>query len=209
MPVRKSRWIVSSLLIVVFSISGCVLLQNSPVAELPPSRLTCEANPNMVDGNLETAGTFQAHGSIRKMYFEEGTVEFASNPKRYQINHDGTLKTETLIKLDKPTYVAYIEIYPGSDIPKLAIDFTAEEKSLKWRNSFVAVQDKRHIDVKNQQKVRVPIRQEILYLRITADGIEDRKGQTRVESENHRFSYGIVTPLKGAKIKEVKIYERM
>ncbi len=209
MPVRKWGWIVKSLLLVVFSITGCVLLQNSPVAELPPSRLTCEANPNMVDGNLETVGTFQAHGSIRKMYFEEGTVEFATHTKRYQINHDGTLKTKTLIKLDKPTYVAYIEIYPGSDIPKLALDFTAEEKSPKWRNSFVAVQDKRHTDVKNQQKVWVPIRQEILYLRITAGGIEDRKGQTRVESEDHRFSYGIVTPLKGAKIKEVKIYERM
>ncbi|MDE0085400.1 MAG: hypothetical protein OXU23_06785 [Candidatus Poribacteria bacterium] len=209
MPVRKWRWIVSSLLLVVLGISGCALLQNPPVVELPSSRLTCEANPNMVDGNLETVGTFQAHGSIRKMYFEEGTTEFAANPKGYQINHDGTLKTETLIKLDKPTYVAYIEIYPGSDIPKLALDFTAEEKSLKWRNSFVAVQDRRHRDVKNQQKVWLPIRQEVLYLRITADGIEDRKGQTRVESDDRRFSYGIVTPLKGAKIREVKIYERM
>ena len=206
---RKWKRSILSLLLLVFGISGCALLQNPPVAELPPSRLMCETNPKMVDGNLDTVGTFQAYGSIRKMFFEEGTVEFASNPKSYQVNHDGTLKTETLIKLDKPTYVVYIEIYPGSDIPKIALDFTAEEKSPKWRNSFVAVMDKRHTDIKNKQMVRFPIRQEVLYLRITADGIEDRKNQTRVDSEDHRFSFGIVTPLKGAQIREVKFYEQM
>jgi hypothetical protein len=209
MPVRKWRWIASSLLLVVFGISGCALLQNPLVAEIPPSRLTCAANPNMVDGSLETVGTFQAYGSIRKMFFREGTVEFKTNPKGYQLSHDGTLKTETLIKLDKPTYVAYIEIYPGSDISKLALDFTAAEKSSKWRNSFVAVLDKRHSNIKNKQMVRIPIRQELLYLRITADGIEDRKAQTRVDSEDRRFSHGIVMPLKGSQIREVKFYERM
>lgn len=205
-----SKWnYIAISLLVIFGISGCALLQNPPVVELPPSRLTCETNPKMVDGNLETVGTFQAYGSIRKMFFEVGTVEFKANPKSYQINHDGTLKTETLIKLDKPTYIVYIEIYPDSNIPKLSIDLTAEEKSLKWRNSFAPIMDRRHTDIKKKRVVKIPIRQEVLYLRITADGIEDRKNQTNVDSEDHRFSHGIVTPLKGAKIREVKFYEQM
>ena len=206
---RKWKRRVFSVLLIVFGVSGCALLQNPPVVELPPSRLTCEANPKMVDGDLETVGVFQANGSIRKVFFAKNTIELASNPKGYRIRHDGTLKTETLIKLDKLTYIAYIEIYPGSNIPKLALDFTAEEKSPKWRNSFIPVLNKRHTDVENQRMLRLPIRQEVLYLRITADGIEDRKSQTRVESKDRDYSHELVTPLKGAQIREVKFFERM
>ena len=206
---RKWERVAISLLLVVFGISGCALLQNPPLAELPPSRLTCETNPKMVDGNLETVGMFQAYGSIRKVFFAKNTIESAANPKGYQIRHDGTLKTDTLIKLDRPTYITYIEIYPGSNIPKLALDFTAEEKSPKWRNSFVPVINKRHTNVENKEMVRLSIRQEVLYLRIAADSIQDRKSQTRVERKEREYSHEIVTPLKGVQIREVKFYERL
>ena len=206
---RNWERIIISLLLVVFGMPGCALLQNAPVVELPPSRLTCETNPEMVDGDLETVGTFQANGSIRKMYLMEDTKLANSTTPKYQVKFDGILKTETLIKLDKPTYLTYIEIYPGSDIPKLALDFTAEEKSPEWHKSFIVVKDKRHTKVEEGQVTRFAIRQEVLYLRITADSIEDQKNKKSIKSDEPHYSHEIVVPLKGTEIREVKFYERM
>ena len=196
-------------LLVLFSLTGCAILPNSPVAEVPPSRLFCNTNPEMVDGRLETVSTFRSNGKIRKVFFEPNTHLYNANLKKYKVILDGSLKTDTLIKLDKPTYISYIEIHAGSDIPKLAIDFSAEEKSPKWRNSFVEVREKRHSKVKNHQVVRFDIRQKVLYLRLTAEGIEDFKNKKRVDRKEHDYAYEVLTPLKGAKIREVKFFERM
>ena len=209
MHVRNSYPIIVGFLLLVFYMSGCAVLQNSPVVELTPSRLTCDANPEMVDGDLQTVGTFMANGSIRKLYHKEVKAGAITNIGDTQTIHDGTLKTKTLIKLDKPTYVSYIEIHAGSDIPKIAFDLTAEEKSPTWNNSFVPVTDKRHTDIKNRQVVRFYIRQDALYFRITADGIEDRRNRKNITSKDPNYSHEIVTPLKGAKIHEVKIYEQL
>ncbi len=196
-------------LLVLFSLTGCAILPNSPVAEVPPSRLFCNTNPEMVDGRLETVSTFRSNGKIRKVFFEPNTHLYNANLKKYKVILDGSLKTDTLIKLDKPTYISYIEIHAGSDIPKLAIDFSAEEKSPKWRNSFVEVREKRHSKVKNYQVVRFDIRQKVLYLRLTAEGIENFKNKKRVDRKEHDYAYEVLTPLKGAKIREVKFFERM
>ena len=205
---RNFITIVVSLLIIVFGTQGCALLQNAPVVELTPERLTCVTNPEMVDGDLGTVGMFQANGTVRKLYTENPGNPDATK-SNYQMKHDGSLKTETLIKLDKPTYVAYIEIHAASDIPKIALDLTTEEKSPNWQNSFAPVMDKRYTRVKDREVARFYIRQDVLYLRITADGVEDRQQRKRIVSQEANFTHEIVTPLKGAKIREVKIYERM
>lgn len=197
------------LLFIVFLIPGCALLQNTPVAEIPATRIICDKNPKMVDGNENTEGVFKANGTIRKKYFNRQSPEYSLNSSKYQLTHDGTIKTETLIKLDKPTYIAYIEIYSGSEIPKLALDYTAEDKSPKWSNSFSSVLDKRHTTVKNGEVLRIDIRKELLYLRITADAIEDHKKRKTKDVNDRRYTHEIVTPLKGSKIREVKFYERM
>ena len=196
-------------LLVLFSLTGCAILPNSPVVQVPPSRLFCNTNPEMVDGKLETVGMFRSNGKIRKIFFEQNTVVYNANSKKYKVILDGSLRTNTLIKLDKPTYIAYIEIHAGSDIPKLAIDFSPEKKSPKWRNSFIEVRDKRHLRVKNHQVIRFDIRQKVLYLRLTAEGIEDFKNKKRVDRNEHDYAYEVLTPLKGAKIREVKFFERM
>ena len=196
-------------LFVLLGLSGCALLSNSPVSEIPPSRLFCNTNPNMVDGKLETVGTFRSNGKIRKVFFEQNSAVYNVNPKKYKVILDGSLKSNTLIKLNKLTYIAYIEIHAGSDIPKLAIDFSAEEKSPTWRNSFVEVREKRHSNIKNYQVVRFDIRQKVLYLRLTAEGIEDFRNKQRVDRKEHDYVYEVNTPLKGAKIREVKFFERM
>lgn len=209
MRVKNCNSHIIGLMILFFLIQGCAVLQNTPVAELDPSRLTCDANPEVVDGDLQTVGAFRGKGSIRKLYNKTGKQGSTTNIGDMQTKHTGSLKTDTLIKLDKPTYVAYIEIYAGSDIHKIAIDLTAADKSPTWNNSFVPVVEKRHTDIKNRQVVRFNIRQEVLYFRITADGIEDRQNRKNITSDDPNYSHEIVTPLKGAKIREVKIYERL
>ncbi|RKU27304.1 hypothetical protein C6497_11170 [Candidatus Poribacteria bacterium] len=205
---RKLYIITIGIIIMLIYLQGCAILQNAPVMEIHPSRLTC-SNPNMVDGDLSTIGTFTPRGKIRKKYFANRSLQAVSNPKNYQVEIDGTLKTHTFIKLDKPTYIAYIEVHTASDIPKLALDFTVEEKSAKWENSFIQVQQHRNTDVKNHQVIRYDIRQKMLYLRITADGIEDTKNKTRSNSNDIRYRDETITPLKGGKIREVKFYERL
>lgn len=197
------------LFIVLFLLPGCAILQNTPVAEIPASRITCDKNPKMVDGNIKTEGAFKANGTIRKKFFNQHSPEYRLNSNKFQLTHDGSIKTETLIKLDKPTYIAYIEIYSGSEIPKLALDYTAENKSPKWNNSFTSVLDKRHATVRDGQVLRIHIRKELKYLRITADAIEDHKKRKTNDINQQGYTYEIVTPLKGSTIREVKFYERM
>ncbi len=197
------------LLIVIFAIQGCAIFQNTPAVELAPTRLTCAANPEMVDGDMQTVGEFWANGTIRQLYHIEGKPGALTKPGDSMTTHSGTLKTETLIKLDKPTYVSYVEIYADSEIPKITLDLTVEEKSPKWANSFISVKDKRYTTIKEREIARFNIRQKVLYLRITADGIGNFSGSESSASNDPNFSHEFVTPLKGAKIREVKIYERM
>lgn len=206
---RNSHTIIIGLLIVVFTVQGCALLQNTSIVELTPARLTCQTNPEFVDGDLQTVGEFRANGSIRQMYHIEGKPGALTKPGDTVTTHSGTLKTKTLIKLDKPTYVSYVEIYADSEIPKITLDLTTEEKSPKWANSFIPVKDKRYTNIKERQVERFYIRQEVLYLRITADGIVNRGDSKSTTSDDPNFTHEFVTPLQGAKIREVKIYERM
>ncbi len=206
---RNNYTIIIGLLIVAFTVQGCALLQNTSVVELTPARLTCQANPEFVDGDLQTVGEFWANGSIRQLYHIEVKPGALTKPGDSVTTHSGTLKTKTLIKLDKPTYVSYVEIYSVSEIPKITLDLTTEEKSPKWANSFTPVKDKRYTNVKERQVARFYIRQKMLYLRITADGIANLGDSESTTSEDPNFTHEFVTPLQGAKIREVKIYERL
>ncbi|MYF99166.1 hypothetical protein F4212_08535, partial [Candidatus Poribacteria bacterium] len=103
---RKNDTIIIGLLILTFTVQGCAIFQNTPAVELAPARLTCQTNPEFVDGDLQTVGEFWAKGSIRQMYHIEGKPGALTKPGDTVTTHSGTLKTETLIKLDKPTYVS-------------------------------------------------------------------------------------------------------
>ena len=186
-------------LFLLFGVIGCALLQEPPFVEIPASRLFSPQNPEMVDGDLSTVGTFVAKGSIKKEFVRN--LRYA--PRQYQRRVIGSLKTETLIKLDAPTYIKYIEVYPASTIPNFALDTTAEEKSPKWMLSFAAVEDKRAQRVEGTLPVRFQIEREVLYLRLTANALEDS------DNVAHGNEIGeLRIPLKGAAIREIKFYER-
>lgn len=193
----------SVLLSVLFGVVGCAVLQESAPVEISASRLTCEQNPEMVDGDLTTAGTFTPKGSIRKGFERSGGLRQPQYQRQYQRRVEGSLKTETLIKLDVPTYINYVDVYPASTIPNFALDASAEEKSSKWLLSFEAVEDKRGEKVEGTQPVRFQIRQKILYLRLTASALQDSENVEH-NDEDHEMRI----PLKGASIREVKFYAR-
>ena len=208
-------------LALIFGTLGCAMLQQAPPVEISASRLSCPQHPAMVDGNLETVDTFEAAGVIRKRFERSGM-----NQRQYQRQVIGRLRTGTLIKLDAPTYIDYIKVYPASTIPHFALDATAEEKSSKWLLSFTDVEDKRARKVEGTQPVRFQIGQEILYLRLTANALEapespaDREATLKelqqispevadLLRQGWKKSAGdgeMWIRLKGAAIREIKFY---
>ena len=194
------KQVLGILLFLLFGIIGCAMLQEVPTVEIPVSRLTCALNPEMVDGNLETVGTFIAQGSIKKEFVTR-KANRVYQPQQYQRRVEGTLKTETLIKLDAPTYVAYVEIYPASTIRNLILDTAIEIPNGKL--SFETVEDKRGIKVEGTLPVKFKIGREIHYLRVAANALEDPDNVRHNDEEEKMW-----IPLKGASIREVKFYGR-
>ena len=216
-------------LMLIFGVVGCAVLQETPSIEIPASRLFCEKNPEMVDGQLETVSVFETSGTIRKGFGRGGSQ------RQYQREVIGNLKTETLIKLDVPTYIDYIEVYPASIISNFILDATVEEKSSKWMLSFEAIEDKRGEKVEGTQPARFQIRRKIRYLRLTANALEDSENvgvysETAIEEmeaslkkmntspeaterarqqwQKQRREGEMQIPLKGAAIREIKFYGR-
>ena len=214
------------LLLLIFAVIGCALLQETPPVEIPSSRLTCGQNPKMVDGDLETIGIFETEGTIQKGFGRSG---------QYQRQVIGSRKTETLIKLNEPTYIAYVDVYPVSTIPRFALDTATEEKSSNPPIRFEPVKDKRGEKIKGKQPIRFQIRREILYLRLTAYALEDSENvavysEDTIREMTDRLKSGDASPeaveklqqqwqaqkrkgnmdidLKGAAIREVKFYGR-
>lgn len=202
--------------VLLIGVLGCAVLNQSTI-EIDPSRLTSQTNPELVDGNLETVSTFALNGHVEKGY-EVQSFGINSDEVRYVTSIKGGFRTEAVIKLDTPTYITYIEIYPESRIPRLALVTTLDDPP-KFATSFEVVRDKQHVNIDSKQPVKFQINREVLYLRITADGIQDKKNSVHVADEKSPFgarnkkikrntNTRIQIPLKGASIREVKFYAR-
>ena len=206
--------------VLLIGVLGCAILNQSTI-EIDPSQLTSPTNPELVDGNLETVSTFGLNGHVEKGYEVQGGLTPRGNNSselRYVTSIKGGFRTEAVIKLDSPTYITYIEIYPESRIPRLAIVTTLDDPP-KFETSFEVVRDKQHANIDSKQPVKIQINREVLYLRLTADGIQDKKNSVRVKDEKSPFggrnriteknnASRIQIPLKGASIREVKFYAR-
>ena len=219
------KWAFSILLLLSFSIAGCVALQGKsgseilpsrlswlqeePIAAIASSRLTCDTHPEIVDGNLETVGIFEVSGGVRKsLTVVEGEGHLLGK-NQYVTALDGTIRCEIFIKLEKPMYVSTVEVYPGSRIPNLALSTALDESERHFGQSgtgFKPVHDKQYEDVEGTKPVKFQVERELLYLRVTADAIEDRRDVTRYD--NSIGNEVIDIPLKGAAIREVKLYGR-
>ena len=215
-----NRWMFSILLFLLLGAVGCAVvqgksgaeilpsrlswLQDTPIEQIASSQLTCETHPEIVDGNLETVGTFDVQGTVTKKYDIVGQGARSFGKGQYVTDLDGTIRCEIVIKLEKPTYVSTVEVYPASRIPNLALSTTLEASGHYVGQSgtgFKPVHDKQHRSVESTAKpVKYSVEREVLYLRVTADAIEDRQNATRLDDEE------IDIPLKGASIREIKLY---
>ena len=191
------------LFVLLIGITGCAAL-NQPINEMTASDLTCESNPEFVDGNLETESTFAVNGFVRKAYqLHEGEGRrLAYAQRRYITVVEGQRRTEAIIKLKAPTHIAYVEVYPASrQIPNFAMMTTLDDPP-RFDVAFERVADKQHKDIEGLSPVRFRIEREVLYLRMSADGIEDRQNSVRGANAS------VEIPLIGASIREVKFYVR-
>ena len=196
----------SSLAVLLIGFTGCAMLNqlNQSVEEIAPSRLTCASNPEFVDGNLETVSSFAVNGFVRKAYqvFDDNSRRITNAQRRYITQVEGNRRTEAVIKLDAPTYVSYVEVYPASrHIPNFAMMTTTDDPP-RFDVAFERVSDKQHEDIEGLTPVRYRIEREVLYLRMSADGIEDKQNSKRNPNSV------VEIPLKGAEIREVKFFGR-
>ncbi len=209
--------ILTTFFLLLIGIIGCAVL-NQPIFEIAPLHLTCETNPEFVDGNIETASAFAIHGHLEKRYqtFYEGN-SVSSGTRKYITQVEGSRRTFAVIKLNSPIYVSYIEIYPESRVPNVSLMTTLEDPP-NFDTSFEVVHDKLHTTLENKQSIRIQINRELLYLRLAADGIEDKqnaireilpekvKYQKQSEQKLKDKDARIRVPLTGASIREVKFY---
>ncbi len=196
--------ILSGLFILLIGVTGCAVLQDTPVVEIPSSQLSCATNPGLVDGDLETISTFKVKGSVRKGYVHVGeeSGRRGNLQRQYRTEIDGTKRTDAVIKLDVPMYVAYVEVYPASRVPALALVTTTDEEP-RLDVSFEVVYDKQHESIEGKTPVKIQIGRKVLYLRLSADAMEDQQHSVR-NKETHQ----VKIPLKGASIREVRFYGR-
>ena len=220
-----NKSVFSILLFLSFSIAGCVglqgksgteilpsrlsWLQDTPIEQIVSSRLTCDTHPEIVDGNLETVGTFEVHGDVKKQHdIVEGETRFYGK-SQYVTNLGGTIRGEILVKLEKPMYVSIVEVYPASRISNLALSTALDESERHFGQSgtgFKPVHDKQYRDIEGTKPVKFQVGRELLYLRVTADTMADRRNATRFD--DRVSDEGIDIPLKGGSIREIKLYGR-
>lgn len=220
-----NKWTFGILLFLPFSIAGCAglqgksgaeilpsrlsWLQDTPIEEIASSRLTCDTHPEIVDGNLETVGIFEVRGDVEKKHdIVEGDTRFYGK-SQYVTDLDGTIRGEILVKLEKPMYVSVVEVYPASRISNLALSTAVDESERHFGQSgtgFKPVHDKQYRDVEGTKPVKFQVGRELLYLRVTADTMADRRNATRFD--DRVSDEGVEIPLKGASIREIKLYGR-
>ena len=220
-----NKWTFGILLFLPFSIAGCAglqgksgaeilpsrlsWLQDTPIEEIASSRLTCDTHPEIVDGNLETVGTFEVRGDVEKKHdIVEGDTRFYGK-SQYVTDLDGTIRGEILVKLEKPMYVSVVEVYPASRISNLALSRAVDESERHFGQSgtgFKPVHDKQYRDVEGTKPVKFQVGRELLYLRVTADTMADRRNATRFD--DRVSDEGVEIPLKGGSIREIKLYGR-
>ena len=160
----------------IFALLGCAALpQGAPTVELDSSRLSCPKIPQIVDGNLNTAGELT---SLRS-------------------------GAGAIVKLDKPTYVKYVEVYAKSKMSDVMVDIAMAEPARGSGITFSPVREQnrgRPIGKGKMRKYRIG--KEILYLRLTTDSIVDGSGGRQVRVG----VFSRTVPVKGPAVREIKFY---
>jgi hypothetical protein len=179
-------------------------LQQTPPREVSASRLACDLLPQLVDGKLETAGALYIEGYVERRNVYDPRL----SASQYFVNSTqiiGSQRAEAIIKLDKSTYITDVEVYAESAMNEILLDVAEEEPKPSYPIAFERIKDRQLMaPIQEGQWKRFRVGKKILYLRISARGVEDT---ARSEKEG-RFNQTVSkTPLKGPTVREVKFYE--
>lgn len=192
------------MVILIFLFTGCAVVQQRPVVAVAPLRLSCETIPEIVDGNLDTAGALKIDAYVERKVIPHPRLGARRGfiPSTQVV---GSKRAEAIIKLDRPTYITNVEVYAADEIRDILLYTVTEEPKPGFELSFSPVTD-RHVGEKigKGQVQKFRIGQKIFYLRLTAEGIEDSSQSTKTGYLDVTRS---TTPLKGANVREVKFYE--
>ena len=181
---------------------SCVSLYQPLPKRIEASRLSCEAYPRLVDGNLATTGILKVKGMIEKDYTEAGVI----TPRRYEDSLEGRNKAEAWIQLDTLTPIAYVEVHPVSNIYRLLVHTaTAEVKPGKQKSLqaslFEPVRSHKTTRSENGAVIRIDIDRPVRWLRLTIHANRDL-----AHAEREPLTQKIKVPFEDIVIREVKVY---
>ena len=132
-------------------IVGCASLYQPLPRRMEATRLSCEAYPKLVDGNLRTTSRLKVKDFVKK----DNTVY--GSGIRYGDWVEGKDKTEALIQLNTLTPVAYIEVHPVSTIYRLSIDTSTAETVTEKSHHFEPVRSHKIARSENGEVIRIDI----------------------------------------------------
>jgi hypothetical protein len=190
-----------SIVLATYLFTGCTILQQPPAVVVKPDQLACPDAPEIVDGDLTTIGMLQTDGYIEKRTLIDYTRDRTLINERQIV---GTKRAGALIALKTPRHITYIEIYAESMITEPMID-VATDKSLSGPDQFMPIKDRQvGKPIQPGETRRFRIGKKIRYLRIITDAIGDTKRTERTKVMKTNVTR---IPLKGPRIREVKLYE--
>ena len=174
--------ILASTLVVL---SGCAFLfQETPVLELDSLRLSCAANPEIVDGDLGTEGVLQSIPGVARG------------------------GAGVLIRLDKSTYIKHVEIYAASRMFDVRIYVAAEESKGNAETTFEPIRERyaKNSNIIGRGKMkRFRIGREVLYLKLVTGWTVDATSGRKIKNST-TLGYDRVIPMIGPVVREIKFY---
>ena len=181
----------------LFLISCAPLSQTFP-KRIEASRLSCEAYPRLVDGNLATTGILKVKGMIEKDYIGAPIT----SSRRYDDWLTGKNKAEAWIQLDTLTPIAYIEVHPVSTIYRLLVaTTTAEIEPGREEHRFEPVRSHKIARSENGAVIRINIDRPARWLRLTIHANRDA-----ARAEREPLTQKIKVPFDDVVIREVRFY---
>ena len=175
---------------------GCASLYQPLPRRVEATRLSCEAYPGLVDGNLATTGILKVKGVIEKDYV------LWSGPRRYDDWLSGRFKAEALIQLDKLTPVAYIEVHPVSNIYRLSVDTATAEIQPGKEYLFEPVRSHKIARSENGAAIRINIDRQVRTLRVVIAANRDS-----AHAQREPLTQKIKVPFKDIVIREIQVYQ--
>ncbi|MXZ00929.1 hypothetical protein F4Y93_09890 [Candidatus Poribacteria bacterium] len=160
------------------------------------THLSCEAYPKLVDGDLATTSFLKVKGFVEK-----------DNPAykhslRYGDWVEGKHKTEALIQLDTLTKVAYIAVYPISNIYRLSVDISATEIAHGKSHHFEPLRSHKIARSENGEVIRIDIDRPVRVLRVSIYANRDLAHTTREPlTQKTKVSF------KDIAIREIRVYQ--